>query len=81
VASRKIDALRVVIVSYPTSIVLSALAAPLFGGHPDRADLVWAAVSGVAAGLAIWWFYLALANGPMAVVSPSTAVLVAGIVT
>lgn len=29
--------------------------------------------------IAIWWFYLALAEGPMSVVSPLTAVLVAGV--
>ena len=35
--------------------------------------------AGVVGGLAVWWFYLALAGGPMSIVSPLTAVLVAGL--
>lgn len=79
VASRRVSALRVVIVSYPLSIVILLIVAPLVGGHVDAASLVWGAVSGIASGLAVWWFYAALAAGPMAVVSPLTAVLVAGV--
>jgi len=79
VASRRVAALRVVIVSYPLSVLILLIVAPLVGGHVDTASLVWGAASGVASGLAVWWFYAALAAGPMAVVSPLTAVLVAGI--
>ncbi|TSD97228.1 DMT family transporter [Skermania sp. ID1734] len=79
VAARRVQALRVVIVSYPLSVLIVAMIAPLFGGTVSGAALLWGAASGVASGLAVWWFYLALASGPMAVVSPLTAVLVAGI--
>ena len=79
IASRRVAALRVVIVSYPLSVVIVALAPPLFGGSAGPAALGWGVASGVASGLAVWWFYRALAAGPMAVVSPLTAVLVAGI--
>lgn len=79
VAARRVSALRVVIVSYPLSVVILLIVAPMVGGHVDAASLVWGAASGVASGLAVWWFYAALAAGPMAVVSPLTAVLVAGV--
>ncbi|ATL70026.1 DMT family transporter [Nocardia terpenica] len=79
VASRRVAALRIVIVSYPLSVLLILLLVPLVRGHPDPAALGWGAAAGVASGLAVWWFYAALATGPMAVVSPLTAVLVAGI--
>ncbi|MGB3772398.1 MAG: DMT family transporter [Rhodococcus sp. (in: high G+C Gram-positive bacteria)] len=79
VASRRVAALRVVIVSYPVSIVVVAAAMPFVGGTASVSSVVWGAVSGLAGGFAVWWFYLALAGGPMAVVSPITAVLVAGV--
>lgn len=72
-------ALRVVIVSYPFSFVIVLIVAPFVGGQISWVPILWGLASGVAGGLAVWWFYLALASGPMAVVSPLTAVLVAGI--
>jgi len=69
----------VVVVTYPISLVVALAAAPLFGGELTGGSLAWGAAAGVAGGVAIWWFYLALAQGPMSVVSPITAVLVAGI--
>ncbi|RVW11294.1 EamA family transporter [Prescottella agglutinans] len=79
VASRRVAALRVVIVSYPLSLLLVLALAPFVGGEVTGEALLWGAASGVGSGLAVWWFYLALASGPMAVVSPLTAVLVAGL--
>ncbi|MFF0816440.1 EamA family transporter [Rhodococcus sp. NPDC003318] len=79
IASRRVAALRVVLVSYPVSLVIALAVAPLAGGSPTWSTTMWGAVSGVASGFAIWWFYLALADGPMSVVSPLTAILVAGI--
>lgn len=79
VASRRVAALRVVIVSYPFSFVIVLIVAPFVGGQISWVPILWGLASGVAGGLAVWWFYLALASGPMAVVSPLTAVLVAGI--
>ncbi|MBF6326960.1 EamA family transporter [Nocardia transvalensis] len=79
VASRRVAALRIVIVSYPLSVLLMAAIAPLVHAQVDMAALGWGAAAGVASGLAVWWFYAALATGPMAVVSPLTAVLVAGV--
>ncbi|SDH75922.1 Uncharacterized membrane protein [Rhodococcus triatomae] len=79
VASRRVTALRVVIVSYPLSLLVVLAIAPFVGGTVSASGLVWGAVSGIAVGVAVWWFYLALASGPMSVVSPVTAVLVAGL--
>lgn len=79
VASRRVAALRVVIVSYPLSLVIALATAPLLGGTLTADSLLWGGLAGVAGGVAVWWFYLAMASGPMSVVSPLTAVLVAGI--
>ncbi|MEV4236261.1 MULTISPECIES: DMT family transporter [unclassified Nocardia] len=79
VASRRVTALRVVVVSYPMSTLFVLALLPLVGGTPDTASMLWGLAAGVASGLAVWWFYAALASGPMAVVSPLTALLVAGI--
>lgn len=79
VASRRVAALRVVIVSYPLSLIVVGALAPFVGGEVSLAPMVWGVASGIAGGIAVWWFYLALADGPMAIVSPVTAVLVAGV--
>lgn len=77
-ASRRAPVLHVVLVSYPLSVLLMALVAPT-GGAPTEPSLVWGAVSGVAGGLAVLWFYAALASGPMSVVSPVAALLTAAL--
>ncbi|EOM77409.1 hypothetical protein Rrhod_1215 [Rhodococcus rhodnii LMG 5362] len=79
VASRRVSALRVVIVSYPISAVVVLALAPIVGGTITTGGVIWGIVSGLAAGVAVWWFYLALAEGPMSIVSPVTAVVVAGL--
>lgn len=79
VASRRARVLRVVSVSYPLSILLVGVAALLAGGSPTLVGLGWGLASGVASGIAVWTFYLALSRGPMSVISPITAVLAAAI--
>lgn len=79
VASRKTHVLHVVLVSYPISVVLVLMIAPFAGGVADITSLSWGAVSGVAGGLAVLWFYAAMASGPMNVVSPVTALLSAAL--
>lgn len=78
-ASRKSHVLHVVLVSYPVSVLLVAVVAPLAGGAADAAAMAWGAISGVAGGLAVLWFYAAMASGPMSVVSPVTALLSASL--
>jgi drug/metabolite transporter (DMT)-like permease len=41
--------------------------------------VVWGLLSGVSQAFGVWWFYAALGAGPISVVSPLTAILVAGI--
>ena len=79
IASRRIAALRVVLVSYPVALLLLVLVAMPFGGELSTAAVVWGLLSGVAQAFGVWWFYAALGSGPISVVSSLTAILVAGI--
>lgn len=79
IASRRVAALRVVIISYPVALVLLVVVAVPFGGHVGTAAVLWGLLSGVAQAFGVWWFYAALGSGPISVVSPLTAILVAGI--
>ncbi|WP_048634261.1 EamA family transporter [Mycolicibacterium aurum] len=79
IASRRVAALRVVIVSYPLALLLLTLLAVPVGGQISAPAVWWGLLSGVAQAFGVWWFYAALGSGPISVVSPLTAVLVAGI--
>jgi drug/metabolite transporter (DMT)-like permease len=74
-----VAALRVVLVSYPIAMVLLAVLAAIVGGQISDTAVFWGALCGVSQAFGIWWFYAALGAGPIAVVSPLTAILVAGI--
>lgn len=65
--------------SYPVALVLLVVIAVPFGGQIDTPAVVWGLLSGVAQAFGVWWFYAALGSGPISVVSPLTAILVAGI--
>ncbi|TCN57042.1 putative membrane protein [Rhodococcus sp. SMB37] len=79
VASRRATALSFVVASYPLSLLIALVIAPFAGGEVTAVSVGWGAASGLFGGFAVWWFYRALASGPMSVVSPVTALLVAGI--
>lgn len=79
VASRRVAALRVVIVSYPVALVILVVIAMPVGGVLSPPAVLWGLLSGVAGAFGVWWFYAALGSGPISVVSPLTAILVAGI--
>jgi drug/metabolite transporter (DMT)-like permease len=79
IASRRVAALRVVLVSYPVAMVLLAVLAALVGGEVSDGAVFWGVLCGVSQAFGVWWFYAALGSGPMSVVSPLTAVLVAAI--
>jgi drug/metabolite transporter (DMT)-like permease len=74
-----VASLRVVLVSYPIAMVLLALLATAVGGEITDGAIFWGALCGVAQAFGVWWFYAALGAGPISVVSPLTAILVAGI--
>lgn len=71
--------MRVVLVSYPVALLLLIVIAVPFGGQVGTLAVTWGLLSGVAQAFGVWWFYAALASGPISVVSPLTAILVAGI--
>lgn len=79
IASRRVAALRVVIVSYPLALILLTAVAFMAGGQLSTQAVAWGLLAGVAQAFGVWWFYAALGAGPISVVSPLTAVLVAGI--
>ncbi|WP_326548935.1 EamA family transporter [Mycolicibacterium sp. ND9-15] len=78
-ASRRVAALRVVLVSYPIAMVLLAVVAAVVGGDVSQGAVLWGVLCGVSQAFGVWWFYAALGSGPISVVSPLTAILVAGI--
>ncbi|MDT5014934.1 MAG: hypothetical protein QOD39_1094 [Mycobacterium sp.] len=79
IASRRVAALRVVLVSYPIAMVLLAVLASIVGGPVSQGAVFWGALCGISQAFGVWWFYAALGSGPISVVSPLTAILVAGI--
>ena len=78
-ASRRVAALRVVLVSYPVALILLTVLSVAVGGHVSTPALVWGSLCGLSQAFGVWWFYAALGAGPMSLVSPLTAILVAGV--
>ena len=68
-----------VIVSYPVAMVLLAVLALAVGGDISDDAILWGALCGLSQAFGVWWFYAALGAGPISVVSPLTAILVAGV--
>lgn len=68
-----------VLVSYPLALLLLSVLATIVGGEISHQAVFWGTLCGLSQAFGIWWFYAALGSGPISVVSPLTAVLVAGI--
>ena len=68
-----------VLVSYPIALVLLLGLAVIVGGHISEGAVLWGGLCGVSQAFGVWWFYAALGAGPISVVSPLTAILVAAI--
>lgn len=68
-----------VLVSYPIALAILAGLAVIVGGQVNQGAVFWGALCGISQAFGIWWFYAALGSGPISVVSPLTAILVAGI--
>lgn len=79
VASRRVAALRVVLVSTPVSMVLLGVLALIGGGRITPAAIELGVLGGLSQALGIWWFYVALGAGPISVVSPIAAVVDASV--
>ncbi|GLP82732.1 hypothetical protein TUM20984_41520 [Mycobacterium antarcticum] len=68
-----------VLVSYPVALVLLTVLSFVVGGHVSTPAIVWGGLCGLSQAFGVWWFYAALGSGPMSLVSPLTAILVAGV--
>lgn len=68
-----------VLVSYPVALVMLSGLAGIVGGDISRGALLWGGLCGISQAFGVWWFYAALGAGPISVVSPLAAVLVAAI--
>jgi drug/metabolite transporter (DMT)-like permease len=79
IASRRVAALRVVLVSYPVTMVLLGLLAVVIGGPISAGAVVWGSLGGISQACGEWWLYAALGAGPISVVSPLTAVVTAAV--
>lgn len=80
ISTRRVGALRVIAVSYPVGcVILVACALTIFPGALDAPTLWLSLIVGVSGILAMYMFYLTLAEGPMGILSPVTAVISAGI--
>lgn len=76
-ASRRAPVLRVLLISVPAGLVCLTAAALLAGGAPTGPGLAWGAAAGLAGGTGMIAFYRALAQGPMSVVAPVSALTAA----
>ena len=80
ISTRRVGALRVIAVSYPVGcVVLVVCALTVLPGTIDSPTLWWSLLVGVSGILAMFLFYMTLAEGPMGILSPITAVISAGI--
>jgi drug/metabolite transporter (DMT)-like permease len=77
IASRRVAAVRVVLVSYPIALVLLGVLAAVIGGPISAGAVIWGSLGGISQACGVWWLYAALGAGPISVVSPLTAVLTA----
>lgn len=68
-----------VLVSYPIAMVALAVIAAVVGGDISQGAVLWGVLCGVSQAFGVWWFYAALGSGPISVVSPLTAILVAAL--
>lgn len=79
IASRRVAALRVVLVSYPVAMVLLGASAAIMGGRISQGAVLWGSLGGISQALGVLWLYAALGAGPISVVSPLAAMLTAAV--
>ncbi|MEM9033837.1 MAG: DMT family transporter [Actinomycetota bacterium] len=78
-ASREADARRVTLVAKAVSLSLMPVAALIVSGLPTSSGLLAGLAAGVFSPFGLASFYAAMARGPVSVVSPLTALFVAGV--
>jgi len=79
IASRRVSALNVLLVSYPLGAAVMAAALPFFAGPVSARTLIWSLLGGVAGLVGVALMYSALAIAPMNIISPVTAVMSAAV--
>src|SRR3984957_15464251 len=67
------------LVTYPVATVLLGVMAATAGGPVRSGALLWGSLYGISQAIGMYWFYVALAAGPISVVSPLAAVLEAAV--
>jgi drug/metabolite transporter (DMT)-like permease len=77
IASRRLTAMTVLLLSYPVGAVLMALMLPLFGGRLDGRAAGYGAAGGVAGLIGVVLLYGLMTVAPINIVSPVSAVLAA----
>ncbi|HEY7416394.1 MAG TPA: DMT family transporter [Ktedonobacteraceae bacterium] len=79
-ASRRVNASRVVVAAYTVGLVLLIILALIWREPlPAPIDVVWGALAGLTGASGLIAFYTALAKGRMGIVAPVSAVLTAAI--
>jgi drug/metabolite transporter (DMT)-like permease len=74
-ASRRVPAVTVLVVSYPIGALAMAAMVPLYGGPVSAGTLAWSALAGAAGLTGLALLYTSLSRAPMNVISPITAVM------
>ena len=77
IASRRVPALTVLLVSYPIGGIIMAGALPFYGGPISLNTLLWSIGGGFAGLAGVALMYTALSRAPMNIISPVTAVMAA----
>ena len=73
-SARRMPALWTTVVAQAVGLALVAVAAAVIGGSPLASDLRLGVAAGAVGGLSLAAFYWAMAQGPMSVVAPLSAV-------
>ena len=73
-ASRRLHALVATLIAMVSGSVFILVVCLVVGGTVSGADVAWSMAGGATGSLALATFYSALANGPMGVVAPLSAV-------
>jgi drug/metabolite transporter (DMT)-like permease len=79
VAARRVAPHRVMLVVYPVTTVLLGALAVAVGGPVLPGALLWGLLYGITHLVGMYWYYAAVASGPISVVSPLAAVLEASV--
>ena len=74
-ASRKINAMLVTLVSGFSGLVFLLLMTPIFGMKLDASSMFWGGLAGVVSAIAITALYASLAIGPISILSPLGAIM------